>query len=277
MIQKGGYVPPFTRSIFLMAFGVILLLLAGCSSQAAPQPAISPTQQSPAAPTEAPTPDPTAADTPLPSATTTDTPVPTATFTPTISLTPTITNTPTISPTPTRDFPDVTVSENQAFCRYGPGTAYLYSHGLYAGEHAVVHGRNYSGTWLWIQPDNLDRHCWAAASVFTIEGDVSSVPVVQTELPKSTLYGPPEDVEATRSGNQVTVSWEAVWMTEDDDRGYLIEATICQNGVLIPIALQTDSTSYTFTDDQNCSGESRGRLYTVEKHGYTTPVEIPWP
>jgi hypothetical protein len=81
----------------------------------------------------------------------------------------------------------------------------------------------------------------------------------------------------TRSGNQVTVSWEAVWMTEDDDRGYLIEATICQNGVLIPIAVQTDSTSYTFTDDQNCSGESRGRLYTVEKHGYTTPVEIPWP
>jgi hypothetical protein len=165
----------------------------------------------------------------------------------------------------------------QANCRYGPGTAYLYSQGLYSGDQAQVEGRNYSGSWLWIQPENLDRHCWAAASVMGVSGDVKRLPVVQTRLPQSTLYGPPSSVFATREGDQVLVTWERVWMTEDDDRGYLIEASVCQNGSRIPIAVQTYENSYPFTDEQNCAGSSGGKLYTVEKHGYTTPVEIPWP
>jgi hypothetical protein len=36
-------------------------------------------------------------------------------------------------------------------------------------------------------------------------------------------------------------------------------------------------TSYTFTDGPGCSQPSGGKLYTVEKHGYTSPVDIPWP
>jgi hypothetical protein len=32
----------------------------------------------------------------------------------------------------------------RAFCRYGPGQAYLYSHELKEGDPAEVHGRNYS-------------------------------------------------------------------------------------------------------------------------------------
>jgi hypothetical protein len=165
----------------------------------------------------------------------------------------------------------------QANCRYGPGTAYLYSHGLYEGDQAQIDGRNSSGSWLWILPENLDRHCWVSASVVEIQGDAGSMPVVQSKLPHSTLYGPPTSVEADREGNQVTVSWDAVWMTEDDYRGYLIEATTCQNGQLIWVAVSIDGTSATFTDDTNCSGDSGGLLYTVEKHGYTDPVDIPWP
>lgn len=103
-----------------------------------------------------------------------------------------------------------------------------------------------------------------------------SAPVVQTRLPQSTLYGPPEEVQAERDGNTVTVSWSAVWMTQDDDRGYMIEATVCQNGGRIPTIVHIDGTSYTFDDDGSCSGAG-GKLYTVEKHGYTAPVEIPWP
>jgi hypothetical protein len=165
----------------------------------------------------------------------------------------------------------------QANCRYGPATAYLYSHGLYTGDLAEVHGRNYSGSWLWIKPHNLDRHCWAAASVLEVSGDVKALAVVQFKLPKSTLYGPPTDVRAVRDGDLVTVYWEPVWMTEDDYRGYLIEATVCQNGQLVGMAVAIDGTSYEFTDEQSCSGESGGRLYTVEKHGYTDSVDIPWP
>jgi ribosomal protein S18 acetylase RimI-like enzyme len=61
-------------------------------------------------------------------------------------------------------------------------------------------------------------------------------------------------------------------MTEDDDRGYLIQASICQAGSLVTMAVHTEDNSYEFNDDQNCSSVSGGKLYTVEKHGYTDPV-----
>lgn len=231
-------------------------------------------------PTPAPLPSWTATSSPEPTATWTI--IPTATHTATVTLTSTqtptatITHTPTITLTPTYDYPDAKVLM-QANCRYGPGKAYLYSHGLYTNDRAEVHGRTSSGSWLWIKPENLDRHCWAAASVLEVSGDIQALAVVQYKLPKSTLYGPPTDVRAERDGDIVTVSWEPVWMTEDDYRGYLIEATVCQNGQLAWMAVAVDGTSYEFTDEQTCSGESGGRLYTVEKHGYTDSVDIPWP
>jgi hypothetical protein len=165
----------------------------------------------------------------------------------------------------------------QANCRYGPGKAYLYSHGLYEGDRAEVHGRNASSAWLWIKPENLDRRCWAAASVMEVVGDVAVLEVVQTKLPQSTLYGPPQQVGAERDGETVRISWEPVWMTKDDYRGYLIEATVCQNGVMVSVAVSVDGTSYEMLDEEHCSPASSGQLYTVEKHGYTDPVPIPWP
>lgn len=165
----------------------------------------------------------------------------------------------------------------QAFCRYGPAKAYLYSHGLYENDRVEVHGRNYSGTWLWVQPENLDRHCWAAASVMEVSGDIMLTPVVTTRLPHSTLYESPRNVQASRDGERVVITWNRVEMTLDDDRGYLIEATLCQNGALLWVAVQTNENRYVFNDQSGCSQPSGGKLYTVEKHGYTDPVEIPWP
>lgn len=246
----------------------ILLALAGCQISSAP--GASPTPQATATSLALSTPTPLPTDTLPPSAT----PLPSAT--PTVTLTPTFTLTATISPTPTFDFPGATALE-QANCRYGPGVAYLYSHGLYAGDRAEVHGRSASGAWLWLQPENLERHCWAAASVLEVVGDIMTVKVVQSLLPHSDFYGPPDDVGADRDGDQVTISWDRVEMTEDDDRGYLIEAVVCQDGQLVGVAVQTDDNSYTLDDDRSCSGESSGRLYTVDKHGYSDPVEIPWP
>jgi len=165
----------------------------------------------------------------------------------------------------------------QAFCRYGPGKAYLYSHGLYEGDLVQIDGRNAGSTWLWVKPENLERHCWVSTSVVEVQGDLSKVIIATTSLPHSTLYGPSAEVEAVREGDTVIVRWEPVWMTEDDDRGYLIEATLCQNGALFTVAVQTDKPVYEFTDERSCSGPSGGLLYTVEKHGYTDPVVIPWP
>lgn len=93
----------------------------------------------------------------------------------------------------------------------------------------------------------------------------------------STLYGPPQNVRAVRQGNIVTVYWDAVWMTEDDDRGYLLEVRVCQNGFLIDIPVHTNNTSYAFDDAPDCDSPSYGQIYTVEKHGYVAPVPIPWP
>jgi hypothetical protein len=262
-------------SIALISILMIgLILISGCSIQFSSQntPTNTPTVTTKATWT----PSPTVSFTPTPVPTATHTPTPTGTNTPTITPTPTSTLTPSITPTPTFDFPDVELLM-QANCRYGPGTAYLYAHGLYEGDRGEVNGRNYSGTWLWIKPENLDWHCWVAASVVEIEGDIGTVAVHRSSLPHSTLYGPPQNVQATRDGDRVVVSWNTVWMTEDDDRGYLIEATICQNGNLISVAVQTDRSAYEFSDEQNCSGASGGRIYTVEKHGYSDPVVIPWP
>ena len=165
----------------------------------------------------------------------------------------------------------------QAHCRYGPSTGYLHAGDLYLGDHGVVGGRNYSGTWLYIKFDKLWYYCWAAASVLEVDGNVMSVYTVERRLPKSVLYQPPSNVRATRSGSTVTVSWDRVNMTEDDDRGYMIEANICQGGNYLFVVVATNNTSYEFTDEAGCSLPSNGLLYTVEKHGYTDPVKIPWP
>jgi hypothetical protein len=211
--------------------------------------------------------------------TATNTPQPSHTPTPTLPLpsaTPTISLTPTITPTPTFNFPRVSTIM-QANCRYGPGTAYLYAHGMYPGDGGAVWGRNSSGTWLWIQPDNIHYQCWISTSVVEVVGDIFSVYVAPVRLPYSDFYYPPKDVEATRQGDEVTVRWGRVPMTEDDDRGYLLEVRVCLEGELVWRAVHTDDTFYTFIDEDKCDGDSGGVLYTVDKHGYSEPVEIPWP
>jgi hypothetical protein len=110
-----------------------------------------------------------------------------------------------------------------------------------------------------------------------VEGDVFTVVEYYHPLPKSTLYGPPEKVWAERQGDNVILSWKSVWMTEDDFRGYLIKARVCQNGSMIEVIAQTNNTTYTIKDERTCSGTSSGKVYTAEKHGYTDPVAFPWP
>jgi hypothetical protein len=155
----------------------------------------------------------------------------------------------------------------------------LYAAGLYAGDTGVAGGRNFNGNWVWIKPDKLGRYCFAALSVLEVEKgrDIMRLPVSHWPLPHSDFYPPPSNISAERDGNIVTVSWENVKMTEDDDRGYLIEANVCQDGNLIFMAVNPMQPNYEFTDDQNCSEKSNALLYTVDKHGYSNPVKIPWP
>lgn len=168
---------------------------------------------------------------------------------------------------------------DNAFCRYGPDTAYLYAWGLERGDHVSILNRSQYGAWLWVRPDEAGYNCWVAASLLdVVDGEVESV-VIFTDfwLPKSVLYGPIQSVGAVRDGKEVTVNWEAVFMTLDDDRGYFIEVWLCQNGAYFWDAVQTDKLTYTFIDDDSCNFQSSGKIFVVEKHGYTDPVAINWP
>ncbi len=226
-----------------------------------------------------PTATPTVTLTSTPSATitstATSTATPTATATPTPSQTPTITVTPSLTLTATPAVPHATI-KMQANCRYGPGSAYLYSHGLYPGDVVQVDGRSYNSIWLWVKPANLERHCWASPSVLEFTGDLASVPFVTTQLPKTSFIGPTGNVKTTRDGDNVIITWDAVAMKTTEDHGYLLELTVCQNDVMVWMAVQTQDTAYTVYDDNDCAQPSSGLVYAFEKHGYTDPVSIPW-
>jgi hypothetical protein len=211
----------------------------------------------------------------------TSTPTLTETLTETMTFTPTITLTPSITPTPTYAFPSVTVNK-QAHCRYGPSVAYLHAADLYAGDMGTVRGRFLYSKWLYVKFDKLDYFCWVAPSVVDVVGDISLIALKELNLQSigSNMYGPPRGVTAVRVDNEVLISWNEVKMTKDDDRGYLLELFVCQGGNYI---WWTDSytdqftTSYEVRDEAGCSVPSSGLLYTVEKHGFSQPVTIPWP
>lgn len=215
---------------------------------------------------------------------------PEVTVTPTETLTPTVAFTPTIelsataaqTITPTFDFPTVTVNK-QAHCRYGPSVAYLHAADLYPGDIGSVRGRYIYSNWLYIKFDKLNYFCWVAPSVVDVVGDVSKVGYkndLNLQSIGSNQYGPPTGVTAVRDGNQVTISWNQVKMTKDKDRGYLLELFVCQDTIY---KWWTDSypdqytTSYTVKDEAGCAQPSSGKLYTVEKHGFSEPAIIPWP
>jgi hypothetical protein len=215
----------------------------------------------------------------------TDTPAPSPTATATPYFTPTPYRVP--SATPTFTPPQITILADSA-CRYGPGDAYLFKYGLFALNWMTVVGRNPEGTWLNIKAKNdpLWNACWIkTAQVRFDTGDIKDVPIVWMTYPYSLLYQPPETVSANRVGNEVTIFWQPVYMTEDDYRGYLIEAWVCQGGkqVFLPIGYVTSfwennqMMAVKVTDEPGCDMPSNARIYAVEKHGYTGYRVIPWP
>ena len=207
--------------------------------------------------------------------TATSAPTPAATQTPRIELSPTVTATPTSA------FPTATVNK-QAHCRYGPSVAYLHAADLYPGDAGTVRGRYIYSQWLYVKFDKLNYFCWVAPSVVEVVGDISTVAYKELNLQSigSNRYGPPGNVTAVRDGTTVTISWNKVEMTLDDDRGYLLELFVCQDGAYLwwtDSYPDQDSTSYTVKDEAGCAQPSSGKLYTVEKHGFSEPAIIPWP
>jgi len=145
-----------------------------------------------------------------------------------------------------------------------------------------VHGRFRFSDWLYVKWDKLEYHCWVSPYVVDVTGDISNIAYQELNFQRvgSNMYGSPQNVQAYRKGDQVIATWRRVAMTEDDDRGYLIEAWVCQDEAYLWWTVSFDdqyTTSYTVEDDDGCVASSSGVIYTVEKHGFSEPATIPWP
>ena len=287
------------KPCFLSVLLVPVLLLSACDFTAAGRATLTAVAETSTAGAWTLTPSLALTFTPTDTLTPTFTLTPTETYTPTVTDTPTVTETPTrtptltpsltftISPSPTFDFPKLVVNQ-QAHCRYGPAKAFLHAADLYAGDKGVVWGRYYDSNWLYVKLDKLNYPCWVAPSVIDVSGTPITRLLVQNFthnwLPQSSLYDPVQNVQARRAGDQVTITWDALYMTQDDDRGYMLDIHVCDangNYVWDPIGdgvlLDQNHTSYTVTDTDKCSDTSGGQIAAVEKHGYTAWVDIPWP
>ncbi len=153
-----------------------------------------------------------------------------------------------------------------------------YGYAQVVGNRVTVLGRNQDGSWVYVDPWNYVGECWVRTSLLKIlSGNVMDVHEFYGILPFSELYKPPRAVSAERVGDEVTVIWSSVWMTEDDYRGYLIEAWLCVDGqtVFTPVAI--DGTVIILHDEAGCQQPSTARIYTAEKHGYTEWRLIHWP
>ena len=216
--------------------------------------------------------------TPTPTLYTTDTPGPTPTDTPTAVTTP-----PTATATPPP--PSVTIQVH-TLCLYGPDPAYIGKYDILANSQQVAIGRNQDTSWLYVQGADHKNPCWVKAALVKLNtGSFTDPPVVIPDLsPFTTVYPPPPAVSANRVGNDVTIFWLPVAMTEQDYNGYLIEAWVCQGGqqVFVPMKYFTsfdknsNMIAVKITDEPGCSNPSSARIYTAMKTAYSSPKAVPW-
>lgn len=224
--------------------------------------------------------------TPTPTVYTTDTAtlMPTPTPTP---VTPTITSTPPTT-TPTPQPPAVTVLVHTQ-CLFGPDVAYISMYEILANSPQIAIGRNQDTSWMYLQGTDHKNPCWVkTANLKAITGSFTDAPVSLPPvlIPYTTLYPAPPAASASRKGNQVTIFWLPVKMTEADYNGYLIEAWVCQGGslVFVPQGYVTsfdknsNMMAVSVTDEPGCSQPSSTRVYAAITNAYTTFAKVlPWP
>lgn len=199
----------------------------------------------------------------------------------TVSVTPGDPSTET--PLPTVDSLKAKVTAYLLSCRYGPGTEYLYLYALRQTANIKLIGRTDANNWVWVDGKNK---CWVNAKFLEIEGDPMSLPIVYpgiAKLPVSPYYPGPSWANATRKGDKVEVTWEAVPISpgkyEDENmHQYIVEVWRCEGG---QIYFETLGTNFPFItvekDEAGCNTPSHAEVFVQEKHGYGGPVEIPWP
>ena len=186
------------------------------------------------------------------------TPTPTPTDTDTPTFTPTSADTPTVTPTPV---PAGITMLIHTGCLFGPDPAYIRRYDVLEGSQQVAIGRSQDSSWLYVQGADHKYPCWVKAGLVKVDSGSLGSAVVSSPvlLPYTTLYPPPQAVSTNRVGNDVTIFWLPVPMTEADYNGYLIEARVCQGGqlVFVPNELHPDVRQEQHHDGRQCHGRSR--------------------
>ena len=229
-----------------------------------------------------------------PAPTSTATSLPTATPTPTATFTPE----PTASPVPTYAILRGVMLPEKVSCRYGPGWMYLYLYGLNGGAVQDIIGRSEPmleqakdgswepADWLLTRSRGDNKSCWVKAKFVDLQGDLASLEIVYpakyTIPPSNQGYLPPWDVVAVRAGQQVTISWQSEAMRPGDEESptsvqYVVETWVCRSGQLFFAPIGAYAPQVTIDDEAGCDQPSHGRVYFMEKHGYTGPTDIIWP
>jgi hypothetical protein len=229
------------------------------------------------------------------SSTSSSTPAPTRTHTPSLTPTKAPTNTATVTETPTATYTETptpqptfmvlrgVVNVEHVSCFYGPSKAYLYKYGLLGGNRLDILGIMLDTQYIEVRAIGGDNPCWMNLQWMDVQGDINTVrPIdpLDVVLPWSPYYAALTGVAASRTGNTVTISWNPLSLRAGDDseqEPYLVETWVCQNGRLTFVPIGAYQTQTSVEDEPGCDQPSHGRVYGVEKHGYTRYIEIPWP
>ena len=153
-------------------------------------------------------------------------------------------------------------------------------------------------TWLWGLPEFFPDVCWVNARDVKLDGELSSLAIVypdNVKLPITSNWPPPQNVTASRRGDNVIITWDRYLLPEGERESestplYVLELWLCQDRQLVLTALGTyapfssgDKPEVSgldrqlVNDEAGCSEPSHGRIFLAEKHGYVGPVEIKWP
>ncbi len=254
----------------ILALLLGLACLAACSAPPAPSPTLTPL---------------TPSATPLPSATAT--PTQTSTQAPTPTLTAPPTSTPSFTPTPTltptyavlRGF----VNQELVMCFYGPSNAYLFKYALIGGSRLEIIGFIADTGYIQVRAIGGTNPCWMNLKWMDVQGEINTVQPIDPlsiSLPWSPYYAGPTWVKAERSGDEVSITWSPLVLRAGDDPGqelYLAETWVCQRGQLTFVPVGAYSPLVRVVDEPGCEQPSFGRVYLVEKHGYTRYLNVPWP
>lgn len=178
------------------------------------------------------------------------------------------------------------VQADRLSCRYGPGASYLYNYGLIKGNQVQVLGRNDAGDWVYVQYGDTTQ-CWVNAKYLQTAGDINDLEPLYPEKAPLILFShpkfpPPANVQASRSGDRVVITWVGYELALGDRESaespiYLVETWTCQAGQIIFTATGAFEEVAVITDETGCSEPSHGQVYIAHKDGYIGPVQIPWP